>query len=387
MILINILFIVIIVLIIIDIYLLIKPKSKLEMIGKNLLVGIYDGVQLIDFELEISNKSNKKETMIPNLNFVLDAVHQENFDKYEYETEIIIDDYSKKKYLRNYWETIILRAKSKILLRVKIKFKDKLSENINFLWLKVNWENYGDFGLVKKQNCFLINKQDYKERELIDIQLNERIKAIAIKTDLLGSFNDPIMTVVNYCEDIIQNEDILVIGETPLAIMQGRYLSPINLQFTIFSKILCYFFHPTSSLATACGMQLLINKIGVTRISLSLLIGFIFKCFGIKGVFYILAGEESSLIDDISGTTPPYDKTIVMGPKNPMKFCNELSKKLKINIAVVDVNDLGGVKILACSKKSIANVLQKVLVSNPAGNDDQRTPILLIRGEKIKEKI
>ena len=63
-------------------------------------------------------------------------------------------------------------------------------------------------------------------------------------------------------------------------------------------------------------MQLLIlNKIGVTRITLSLLIGSLFKNNWHQRMFYRLTGSESSLIDDISGTVAPYDKSIVMGPK------------------------------------------------------------------------
>ena len=95
-------------------------------------------------------------------------------------------------------------------------------------------------------------------------------------------------------------------------------------------------------------MQLLINRIGVTRITIALFIGFLFKLVGIKGMFYRLTGSESSLIDDMSGTVKPYDKSIVMGPLNAELFCREVSNHLNINVAVVDVNDLGGVKVLAC---------------------------------------
>ena len=164
--------------------------------------------------------------------------------------------------------------------------------------------------------------------------------------------------------------------------MQGRYIAPENLDFSIFSKILCYFFHPTSSLATACGMQLLIDKIGVTRITLSLILGFLFKCIGIKGIFYRLTGFESSLIDDISGTVVPYDKSIVMGPIKTKLFCDKLSKQLEVEVAVVDVNDLGGVKILASSNKSVNNILKEILKVNPAGNSDEKTPIVLIRNNE-----
>ena len=72
-----------------------------------------------------------------------------------------------------------------------------------------------------------------------------------------------------------------------------------------------------------------------------------------------------------------------MGPINVMNYCKNISKLLQIESAVADVNDLGGVKILAYSNKSTLKILNKVLKSNPAGNDDQKTPIVLIR--KIKD--
>ena len=184
---------------------------------------------------------------------------------------------------------------------------------------------------------------------------------------------------MHYCKDCTRKNDILTIGESPLAIMQGRYISPQNLEYNVFSKILCYFFHPTSSLATACGMQLLIEKVGFTRITFSLILGFLFKCIGIKGIFYKLTGFESALIDDISGTVVPYDKSIVMGPINTKLFCDKLSKQLEVEVAVVDVNDLGGVKILASSNNSVNNILKEILKVNPAGNSDEKTPIVLIR--------
>ena len=129
-------------------------------------------------------------------------------------------------------------------------------------------------------------------------------------------------------------------------------------------------------------MQLLIDKIGVTRITFSLVLGFLFKCIGVKGIFYRLTGFESSLIDDISGTVVPYDKSIVMGPINTRLFCSKVSKQLEVEVAVVYVNYLGCVKILASSNNSINNILKEILKVNPAGNSDEKTPIVLIRNNK-----
>ncbi len=336
--------------------------------------------------LKIINKSKHKETMVSNLNLDLDFFQAKNnqyLKDLDYEESIYIYSGSIKKNIHNYWPTTIIKANSELLIQVILKFKNSdLKNKIKYIWLKIFWENYGHFGITKKQDGLLVNLNRHNKKELIEIPLKLGYKAIAVKTDLLGSFDNPIETVMDYCKNVTRKKDILTIGETPLAIMQGRYVAPQNLEYNIFSKILCYFFHPTSSLATACGMQLLIDKIGVTRITISLILGFLFKCIGIKGVFYRLTGFESSLIDDISGTVVPYDKSIVMGPINTKLFCDKLSKQLEVEVAVVDVNDLGGVKILASSNNSINNILKEILKVNPAGNSDEKTPIVLIRNNK-----
>ena len=336
--------------------------------------------------LKIINKSKHKETMVSNLNLDLDFFQSKNnqyLKDLDYEESIYIYSGSIKKNIHNYWPTTIIKANSELLIQVILKFKNSdLKNKIKYIWLKIFWENYGHFGITKKQDGLLVNLNRHNKKELIEIPLKLGYKAIAVKTDLLGSFDNPIETVMDYCKNVTREKDILTIGETPLAIMQGRYVAPQNLEYNTFSKILCYFFHPTSSLATACGMQLLIDKIGVTRITFSLILGFLFKCIGIKGVFYRLTGFESSLIDDISGTVVPYDKSIVMGPINTKLFCDKLSKQLEVEVAVVDVNDLGGVKILASSNNSINNILKEILKVNPAGNSDEKTPIVLIRNNK-----
>ena len=336
-------------------------------------------------DLKIINKSNSKETMVSNFNLDLDFFKSRNnqyLKKLNYEERIYIYTETSKKNINNYWPTTIIKANSELLIQVILKFKNKdLKNKIKYIWLKVFWDNYGHFGITKKQDGLLVNlnRHNQNKKELTQIPLKKNYMAIAVKTDLLGSFDNPIETVVNYCKDVTKKNDILTIGETPLAIMQGRYIAPQNLEYNFFSKILCYFFHPTSSLATACGMQLLIDKIGVTRITFSLIMGFLFKCIGVKGIFYRLTGFESSLIDDISGTVIPYDKSIVMGPIMTKLFCDKLSKQLEVEVAVVDVNDLGGVKILASSNKSVNNILKDILKVNPAGNSDEKTPIVLIR--------
>jgi hypothetical protein len=388
MILINILLLLLVFLIISDLYIKNSPKSKLFLVPINYKVKKKDNLNELIIDLKITNKSKTKETMVTNINFELDffkSKDNEYCQNLNYQEEIYIYDKNKLKNLNNYWPTTIIKSNSELFLRIIYKFKNNnFRKRMKYLWLKVFWDNYGHFGISKNKDCLLINLdgQKQKTKEVFEIALNNKYNAFAIKTDLLGCFDDPVNTVIEYCKGIVKKNDILTIGESPLAIMQNRYISPQNLEYSLFSKALCYFFHPTSSLATACGMQLLINKIGVTRITFALFIGFLLKLVGIKGMFYRLTGSESSLIDDISGTITPYDKSIVMGPLNPDLFCKEVSKYLNIDVAVVDVNDLGGVKILASSNKTVNKILKRNLISNPAGNGDEKTPIVLIREKK-----
>ena len=109
------------------------------------------------------------------------------------------------------------------------------------------------------------------------------------------------------------------------------------------------------------------------------LVGTALKLVGSKGWFYRLAGEQARLIDDITGTTPPYDQTIVLGPAEPAAWCERMAAALGVAVAVVDVNDLGRVKVLAASGGTDEALLMRALRPNPAGNANERTPLVLVR--------
>ncbi len=96
------------------------------------------------------------------------------------------------------------------------------------------------------------------------------------------------------------------------------------------------------------------------------------------GVFYQLAGEQARLIDDVTGTLPPYDQFIVLGPENPQQVVAEIQKETGLSAAIVDVNDLKAVKILAATPGLDTSLLEQALIGNPAGNADEQTPVVLI---------
>jgi len=163
--------------------------------------------------------------------------------------------------------------------------------NLESLWVDVFWDNYGPFGIQNKQDGFVIpiskpKQNDYLTYNKSKESLKDETCILPIKTHILGKLDNPYEVIYDYSSKLIKEGDILTIGETPLAIMQGRYVSPNSIEVSFLAKLLCKGFHPTSSLATACCMQVLINIIGPSRALYSFIFASIFKLFKIKGIFY-----------------------------------------------------------------------------------------------------
>ena len=319
-----------------------KRKSPLVLKPRDFKTNISDSKHKYIALVEIINTNKKMEVMIPSFKVIPKLIGISNSDIINLKTKIKLFHPDEIEQENDYWTAYIVKGKKSTKVQIEIEFEieNLIKNNLECLWIDIEWVNYGPFGFFSKFDGFVLpNYLRRSKKKPLDKDL-----IIPIKTHILGSLDDPIDVLKNYIPRDCQSTDILTIGETPLAIMQGRYIDFRSLNVSPLSKLICKGFHPTSSLASACGMQTLINIYGPTRILISWLIGAILKLLGIKGIFYRLAGEQARLIDDITGTTPPYDKNIVLGPQGSKAFCKKASKELGINIAVVDVNDLGRVK-------------------------------------------
>ncbi|CAI5465323.1 unnamed protein product [Closterium sp. Yama58-4] len=207
------------------------------------------------------------------------------------------------------------------------------------------------------------------------------ISVLAVPTHLLCHLDDPLLVLRRYAAPYLQTGDVVTLGETPLAIMQGRFRHPDSVRPGPVARWACRRFLPTSSLATACGMQALIDVVGVVRVVVAVLLAVLARVLlRQRGVFYQLAGEQARLIDDVTGTLPPYDQFITLGPLRPQETVDGLSAKLGCGVAIVDVNDLRKVQILAASAGVDYGRLTTALLPNPAGNAEEQTPIVIVRG-------
>jgi hypothetical protein len=69
----------------------------------------------------------------------------------------------------------------------------------------------------------------------------------------------------------------------------------------------------------------------------------------------------------------------VLGPENAQGIVDQIQRETGLSAAIVDVNDLKAVKILAATSDLQINFLKQALITNPAGNADEQTPVVLIR--------
>ena len=202
---------------------------------------------------------------------------------------------------------------------------------------------------------------------------------VPIRTHLITEKDDIVEVVLRYTSPIAKPGDVIVIAESPVAISQGRAFLSSSVKYGLFARFLSKFPNKDGSLATPQAMQLAINEVGLFRILLGVVAAGFGKALGRSGDFYRVAVKEQAKIDDIAGTLPPFDRYIVLWPENPKKITDEIYKRTGVTAVIADINDIRCVDILAISGVVSEEEIIEILKDNPLGNDDQQTPIVVLK--------
>ncbi len=216
----------------------------------------------------------------------------------------------------------------------------------------------------------------------------------AIKTRFIAANEENYIDLIReYAADIYEGGDILSISENIIALCQNRIVRLEDMKIGWLANFLARHVHMTSAgkgLGNPQKMQVAIDQAGPVRIIFAAIIGGICRFFGKKGVFYVLAGHNVANIDGFCNFSFDYylDKG-VLAPENPNKVCNEIKEALGIDAMVVDANDIG-VEILGKNDSMTKDdsFYAALIKDNPAGQNDESTPFILIRkAGKAVEKI
>ncbi|ELS32176.1 MULTISPECIES: DUF129 domain-containing protein [Pseudanabaena] len=334
----------------------------------------------LELLLTATNHTRNLDVFLVEVNPILSLLSSDNLDEIHSKVQLRSRHPNTGSRNDNYWESYIVNPNQSTGVEIQIDLSGKNLEELKTAWVRVCYTIYGPAGREEKiKHCIIpLQFPDANQRERW--RPTPDADVLPIRTHILSAGDNPVEVMQRYVISHAQAGDIVTIAETPIAIMQGNFYHPSDIKPQWLAKRLCYYFKSTSSLATACGLQSLINESGAWRVAFAFVVGSLAKAiFRVPGVFYMLAGEQARLIDDVTGTLPPYDQFIVLGPKNPQAVVDEIKAGTGLEAAIVDVNDLRRVKVLASTSGVSENLLNQALLMNPAGNAAEQTPIVLIR--------
>jgi len=205
---------------------------------------------------------------------------------------------------------------------------------------------------------------------------------IPIKTHIVTDKDDIVEVAKKYAGEITSPGDIIAVAESVVAISQGRAILPEAVKPGLLARILCHFPGKEGSLAAPPSIQVAIQETGLPRFLLGVAAAGLGRLVGRRGDFYRVAGRHLAQIDDFAGTMWPFDRHIVLGPKDPQKVVDRIKQATGAEAVITDVNDLGKVDILAATDGVAREMLFDYLKDNPHGNDDQQTPIVVLISEQ-----
>ncbi|MGZ0710803.1 coenzyme F420-0:L-glutamate ligase (plasmid) [Coraliomargarita sp. W4R53] len=208
---------------------------------------------------------------------------------------------------------------------------------------------------------------------------------IPIRTRVVMPGDDLDTFITEYASGVVRAGDIFFVTEKIVAITQGRSYAIDEIKPRKLALFLSKYVTRTPygiGLGMPETMEMALRECGTLRILFAAGVSAVTKVFGRKGDFYRIAGDKARAIDGpTSGTIPPYNKAVVLGPERPDEVARHVKSLVGdvCEVAVVDINDLGGNILGSTLDKASEKRLVAILKDNPLGQGHQSTPLGVIR--------
>ncbi len=208
---------------------------------------------------------------------------------------------------------------------------------------------------------------------------------IPIKVPRLIEFGENLEQVIKaYLLPHYQKGDWVALSEKLISVSQNRVRHISTVKVTWLARFIQKGVKKHKNMTAwnnPAKIQVAIEEAGVWRILPAMVIGALGKLVGIRGLFWIIAGNRVSEIDGfIPEDMYPYTEWAVLPPPDPQGDCDRIERDLGIPNITGDMNFIG-VKILGVSsgvgmdKKTV----RKILLDNPLGQGNKMTPFCLVR--------
>jgi hypothetical protein len=208
---------------------------------------------------------------------------------------------------------------------------------------------------------------------------------IPVQTHLIH-IKEPLPPVFDeYVKPVLQQGDWLAVSEKFVTISQGRVIHHSVVRPGLLAKLLVKGVtkHPDDvGYSDPRKMQVAIMQAGWWRMLFAMIIGGLSRLlFRRRGDFYRIAGHGVSEIDGFSpATVKPFDEFAMLGPSDPDGAAADISAHIGAPVAIVDANNIN-VEVLGTSPAFPVDraTVREVLLDNPLGQRDERTPIIVVR--------
>ncbi|PVE95569.1 F420-0--gamma-glutamyl ligase [Microbacterium sp. TPD7012] len=208
---------------------------------------------------------------------------------------------------------------------------------------------------------------------------------IPLRTRVVMPNDDLDAVITEYAKDAVRPGDLLFVTEKIVAITQGRSYRLDEIKPRKLALFLSKYVTRTPygiGLGMPETMEMALRECGTPRILVASAVAAVTKAFGRRGDFYRIAGDKARAIDGpTSHTIPPYNEAVVLGPKDPRGVAAHLKALLggDLEVAVVDINDLGGNILGSTLDRNGERRLVKILGDNPLGQGRESTPLGIVR--------
>jgi hypothetical protein len=206
-----------------------------------------------------------------------------------------------------------------------------------------------------------------------------------IKMPRLIQFGENLEALMNeYVRPHHRNGDWVMLSEKIISISQNRVRHISTVKVSWLARFILKGVRKHKNMtawAKPEKIQLAIEEAGIYRIIPAMILGGIGKLFGIRGIFWIIAGNRVSEIDGfIPEDMYPYTEWAVLPPPDPQGVCDELEKELGVGVVTADANYIN-VKVLGVSKSVglTKRTVRLILLDNPLGQGNKMTPFVLVR--------
>lgn len=210
----------------------------------------------------------------------------------------------------------------------------------------------------------------------------------AIQTHFVEIGEDYIELVEKYVKPLYREGDLLSISEKIISLCQNNVVYRKDMKITGLAKFLSRFATQHNSAGIGVGdvykMQYAIDQCGGGKVLWAAICAGFGKLVGRKGVFYDMVGEEVTGLDGFyPDVFPIYGEFGIPLPKDPKGVCNKIFEKTGVMSMIVDANDFTRDILAKADGVTLTDEqLCEIIRDNPAGQDDQCTPFILIRRQE-----